>query len=141
MILISGFATASGRVSGEKAACYERERADDQNNAHRQYDQNRPVQKARTRLDRGFDDVAAFLVHDRLQNELPEASTAGAAARFHCVRRAHAPGTGEMPARTDALMPQPETGKINCVHRSPLRPVATRRMQAVNAKPARRFRA
>ena len=53
----------------------------------------------------------------------------------------HAPGTGQMSARTDALMPQPETGAINCVHRSPLRPVATRRMQAVNAKPARRFRA
>jgi len=32
-----------------------------------------------------------------------------------------------MSARTDALLPQSETGKINCLHRSPLGPVATRR--------------
>jgi len=28
-----------------------------------------------------------------------------------------APGTGQTPTRTDALLPQSETGKINCVRR------------------------
>ena len=40
-----------------------------------------------------------------------------------------------MPARTDALMPQSETGKINCVHRSPLWPVVTRRMRSITHTP------
>jgi hypothetical protein len=33
-----------------------------------------------------------------------------------------------MSARTDALVSQAETGKMTCVHRSPLWPVATRCM-------------
>lgn len=37
-----------------------------------------------------------------------------------------------MSARTHALLPQSETGKINCVHLSPLRPVDTRYMPLCN---------
>jgi hypothetical protein len=33
---------------------------------------------------------------------------------------------GQALARAYPLMPQPETGKIGCVRRSPLRPVVTR---------------
>jgi len=40
---------------------------------------------------------------------------------------AHTPGTGQMLARTDALMSQAETGKIALRPSSPLWPVVTRR--------------